>query len=80
MPHGYAELPDFRPVFGKRFDVEQTVVNHNGAEVHGSTWEIVGQNRLHIPYVSRMVRGKRQKCQYGGPVFTLICLRILEAD
>ncbi len=73
-------LPDFTPVFGKRFALKQTVVNHNGKEVTGDTWEIVRQNSGHVPYVSRVVRGKTQKRIYGGPLFTRMCKRILAGD
>lgn len=75
-------LPDFAPIFGKRFDARVAVVNHNGAVVHGDTWEVVGQNDLHIPHVSRRVRygneWETQKRQYAGPIFTRMCKRILE--
>jgi hypothetical protein len=53
------------------------VVNHNGKTVHGDTWEIVGQNDIHVPYVSRIVRGQRQVREYAGPMFTLMCERAL---
>lgn len=82
---GHAQpLPDFSPTFGKRFDARVVVRHHNGAEVEGHTWEIVGQNDLHVPYVSRRVRygntWETQRRQYAGPVFTRMCRRILEGN
>jgi len=72
-------LPDFSPVVGHRFDYRVDVVNHNGKVVHGVTWEIVGQNKGHVPYVSRVVHGKCQMREYAGPMFTLMAKRLLEA-
>lgn len=47
--------PDKSYVIGERFK-----------DYRGQTWQIVGQNDLHVPYVAKVVGGKPQKKQYVG--------------
>jgi len=47
--------PDKSYVIGERFK-----------DFKGQTWQVVGQNDLHVPYIAKVVGGKVQKKQFVG--------------
>lgn len=49
----FVVYPDKSELIGRRY-VDRT----------GQVWELVGQNDLHVPYWSKVVRGGVQKKQY----------------
>jgi hypothetical protein len=51
----FMATPDKSYIIGERFK-----------DHRGQTWEVTGQNDLHVPYVTKVVGGKVQKKQYVG--------------